>query len=155
MIFSAYYMIRTNIWPEACDPTCALCTGSTGVCTTCQGALSPLATDATKCVVGTYALKNGFGNCPTRTFYSAANSSCVDCNPLCDTCYDSLPGSCLSCRLPNVLLAGICVPYSSRTGVCDSIGVTSGGKVVRTNAGWVHDNQKAECDGLSLSSLST
>lgn len=72
---------------------------------------------------------------------------------MCDTCYASTPGSCLSCRTPNALLNGQCVGFSSSNGVCDSVGVTIGGILASNNAGWVLDNLKGECDGKFFSFL--
>ncbi|KAL8277969.1 hypothetical protein RQP46_009601 [Phenoliferia psychrophenolica] len=125
----------------ACDPSCATCSGTTGTCLTCQGALAPSSTDATKCVTSSTALTNGtFVKCAARTFFNSATSTCVDCNPLCDSCFATGTSGCLACRSPLVLLNGQCVAINSKTGKCDSTG--------STNAGWVFDNTKGECDAL-------
>ncbi|BGP45884.1 hypothetical protein JCM10450v2_001719 [Rhodotorula kratochvilovae] len=130
----------------ACDPSCASCSSPSGTCLTCQSGLQPLSTDATKCTTATTASTNGtFVTCASRTFWDASSSSCVDCNPLCETCYKEGTGGCLSCRAPNVLMpGGACVAMDSKTGVCDGAG-TNGTEVA---SGWMYDNAKEVCDAL-------
>lgn len=69
------------------------------------------------------------------------------CNPLCDTCWNNTPTGCLSCRTPDALLGGSCVGFNPSNGVCDSVGHLVGGLVAGSNAGWILDNVKGECDG--------
>ncbi|ORY78467.1 insulin-like growth factor binding protein [Leucosporidium creatinivorum] len=135
----------------ACDPSCASCSGSSGTCITCQSGLQPLSTDATKCTTATSATTNGtFVTCADRTYFDSTTSACVDCNPLCETCWTTGTSGCLSCRSPNALLNGECVALNSKTGVCDSSSVVQNGSTtaVGSNAGWVFDNSKSECDAL-------
>lgn len=142
--------ILTTPCCTACDPSCASCSGSSGTCLTCQAGLQPLSTDATKCTTATFATTDGtFITCADRTYFDSTTSACVDCNPLCETCWTTGSSGCLSCRSPNALLNGECVALNSKTGVCDSSGVVQDGSTtaVASNAGWVLDNSKSECDG--------
>ncbi|TNY23657.1 hypothetical protein DMC30DRAFT_442299 [Rhodotorula diobovata] len=130
----------------ACDPSCASCSSPSGTCLTCQDGLQPLSSDDTKCTTATTASTNGtFVTCSARTYWDASSSSCVDCNPLCETCFKQGTDGCLSCRSPNVLMpGGTCVAMDSKTGVCDGNG-KNGTDVA---SGWVYDNTKLVCDAL-------
>lgn len=133
----------------ACDPSCATCAGPTGTCLTCLTSLQPLSADKTKCTTASSQLSNGtFVSCASRTFFDSTTQGCVECDALCETCWNGGSGGCLSCRAPNGLLDGECVGVGSKTGVCNSSGVlASSSSVVGANAGWVFDNAKGECDG--------
>ncbi|GAA5853684.1 hypothetical protein JCM9279_000275 [Rhodotorula babjevae] len=130
----------------ACDPSCASCSSPSGNCLTCQDGLQPLSSDGTKCTTATAASTNGtFATCASRTFWDSISSSCVDCNPLCESCFKAGTGGCLSCRSPNVLMpGGACVAVDSKTGVCDG----AGGNGTSVASGWVYDNTKLVCDAL-------
>ncbi|SCZ97223.1 BZ3500_MvSof-1268-A1-R1_Chr4-2g07070 [Microbotryum saponariae] len=129
----------------ACDASCASCSSPSGTCLTCQSGLQPDSTDATKCITATSTSPNGtFITCAARTYYDSTSQSCVDCNPLCETCYTTGTGGCLTCRSPNGLLNGQCVAVSTKTGVCNSAQETK----YKSNAVWVFDNTKQECDAL-------
>lgn len=130
----------------ACDPSCESCSSPSGTCVTCQSGLQPLSTDATKCTTASTALANGtFIDCRERTFFDIRSSTCLDCNPLCESCFATGTAGCLSCRSPNGLLDGACVGVSSTTGICDSRGLNT---TVSKNAQWVYDNAKEECDAI-------
>ncbi|GAA5875551.1 hypothetical protein JCM3774_006101 [Rhodotorula dairenensis] len=134
----------------ACDPSCASCSGPNATCLSCQNGLQPDSNDGTKCVTATTASANGtFVTCPARTFWNSATLSCVECNPLCETCFAAGVGSCLSCRSPNVLMpnSGGCVAFDSGTGVCNGAGAVNATTKAAAN-GWVYDNQKKVCDAL-------
>ncbi|BGP53831.1 hypothetical protein JCM8202v2_001403 [Rhodotorula sphaerocarpa] len=134
---------------NACDPSCASCSGPNATCLTCQSGLQPDSSDATKCVTATTASTNGtFVTCPERTFWSSSSSSCVDCNPLCESCFAPGADGCLSCRSPNVLMpnGGGCVAYDSGTGVCN--GAKALNATSTAASGWVYDNDKKVCDAL-------
>lgn len=134
-----------NVPYLACDPSCESCSSPSGTCVTCQSGLQPLSTDATKCTTASTALANGtFIDCRERTFFDIRSSTCLDCNPLCESCFATGTAGCLSCRSPNGLLDGACVGVSSTTGICDSRGLNT---TVSKNAQWVYDNAKEECDG--------
>ncbi|SGY76706.1 BQ5605_C005g03509 [Microbotryum silenes-dioicae] len=129
----------------ACDASCASCSSPSGTCLTCQSGLQPDSTDATKCITATSTSANGtFITCAARTYYDSTSQSCIDCNPLCETCYTTGTGGCLTCRSPNGLLNGQCVAVSTKTGVCNSAQETK----YKANAVWVFDNTKHECDAL-------
>ncbi|GAA5925854.1 hypothetical protein JCM1841_006338 [Sporobolomyces salmonicolor] len=143
---NGYYMTSSGDC-LACDPSCESCSSPSGTCLTCQAGLEPLSTDATKCTTATTATSNGtFVTCAARTFFDTATAECVDCNPLCETCFETGANGCLECRSPNVLLNGQCVAMDSNTGVCD--GAEAGNMTVASNVGWVYDNAKGVCDAL-------
>ncbi|POY76568.1 hypothetical protein BMF94_0157 [Rhodotorula taiwanensis] len=145
---SGYYQTQSGEC-RACDPCCASCSGPNATCQTCQSGLQPDSSDGTKCVTATTASTNGtFITCPSRTFWNAASASCVDCNPLCESCFAAGTAGCLSCRSPNVLMpnGGGCVAYDSGTGVCN--GAASVNSTVKVASGWVYDNDKKVCDAL-------
>ncbi|GAA5833893.1 hypothetical protein JCM11251_006002 [Rhodosporidiobolus azoricus] len=133
----------------ACDPSCSSCSSPSGTCLTCaSSALQPSSSNPQKCVTATTALSNGtFITCPSRTFFSSSDDTCVDCNPLCESCFKEGTDGCLACRSPNVLLGGDCVAMNSKTGVCDGSKVSSGNGTA-TGGGYVYDNAKAVCDAL-------
>ncbi|GJN88729.1 hypothetical protein Rhopal_001695-T1 [Rhodotorula paludigena] len=136
-------------WTSATNGTqCAACASGYYMSSSgdCRDGLQPLSSDATKCTTATTASSNGtFVTCSARTFWDASTSSCVDCNPLCETCYKQGADGCLSCRSPNVLMpaGGGCVAVDSRSGVCN--GAANGTETV---SGWVYDNEKKVCDAL-------
>ncbi|GAA5891563.1 hypothetical protein JCM5296_004259 [Sporobolomyces johnsonii] len=143
---SGYYMTSSGDC-LACDPSCESCSSPSGTCLTCQTGLQPLSTDATQCTTATTATSNGtFVTCAARTFFDTTTAECVDCNPLCETCFETGATGCLECRTPNVLLNGQCVAMDSSTGVCD--GSEASNATVASNAGWVYDNTKGVCDAL-------
>ncbi|TKA56249.1 hypothetical protein B0A53_01539 [Rhodotorula sp. CCFEE 5036] len=133
----------------ACDPSCESCSGPNATCLTCRSGLQPDSSDGTRCVTATTASTNGtFVTCPARTFWNSATSACVECNPLCETCFAAGVDGCLSCRSPNVLMpnGGGCVAFDGGTGLCDGAGATNG--TTRVANGWVYDNRKNVCDAL-------
>ncbi|GAA6006393.1 calcium-binding EGF-like domain-containing protein [Rhodotorula paludigena] len=136
-------------WTSATNGTqCAACASGYYMSSSgdCRDGLQPLSSDATKCTTATTASSNGtFVTCSARTFWDASTSSCVECNPLCETCYKQGADGCLSCRSPNVLMpaGGGCVAVDSRSGVCN--GAANGTDTV---SGWVYDNEKKVCDAL-------
>ncbi|GAA6029458.1 hypothetical protein JCM8097_003689 [Rhodosporidiobolus ruineniae] len=133
----------------ACDPSCATCSSPSGTCLTCQSGLQPSSSSSTKCITATTALNNGsFITCPSRTFFSSSADGCVDCNPLCESCFKEGTDGCLACRSPNVLLGGQCVAMDSKTGVCDASGARGNATAGATNGGYVYDNSKEVCDAL-------
>lgn len=133
----------------ACDPSCESCSGPNATCLTCRSGLQPDSSDGTKCVTATTASTNGtFVTCPPRTFWNSATSACVECNPLCETCFAAGVDGCLSCRSPNVLMpnGGGCVAFDSGAGLCNGAGATNA--TTRVANGWVYDNRKKVCDGM-------
>ncbi|SCV69482.1 BQ2448_2502 [Microbotryum intermedium] len=138
-------LTRAGRISSACDASCASCSSPSGTCLTCQSGLQPDSTDATRCITSTSTSSNGtFITCAARTYYDSTSQSCVDCNPLCETCWTTGRGGCLTCRSPNGLLDGQCVAVSTKTGVCNSAQETK----YKSNAVWVFDNTKQECDAL-------
>ncbi|GAA6047624.1 hypothetical protein JCM3770_001594 [Rhodotorula araucariae] len=137
----------TNVTlPSTCNCANGICASNApGATCECSAGWTRAAngTQCAACATG-YYMSSG-GDCLARTFWDATSSSCVACNPLCETCYKEGTGGCLSCRAPNVLMpGGGCVAVDSKTGVCDG----SGANGTETVSGWVYDNAKEVCDAL-------
>lgn len=149
LVSPGWTLISREFLPTiACDPSCESCSGPNATCLTCRSGLQPDSSDGTRCVTATTASTNGtFVTCPSRTFWDSAISACVECNPLCETCFAAGVDGCLSCRSPNVLMpnGGGCVAFDSGTGLCNGAGATNA--TTRVANGWVYDNRKKVCDG--------
>lgn len=98
---------------DKCDPTCLTCIVSASQCLSCSLGYM-LDTVRSTCVQ----------QCTNPQTFLSSDNKCYPCSTQCYSCYDSTATSCLSCKIPFVLLVNKCViacpsgSYASPTNIC-------------------------------------